>query len=90
MKGKRGKNEKSGQASLPGKPFESLLPEAQVNCRSLAGLLARFCAVRLPGFTQWQIAQHIHETYSSGDCSGIAPDSLFILGVVIGDWLTGD
>gem|GEM_PF-2444286 len=31
MKGKRGKNEKPPKAAMPGEPFESLLPEAQVN-----------------------------------------------------------
>ena len=49
MKGKREKERMATDNDLSNEPFESLLPEAQMNTGSLAGLLTRFSGVRLPG-----------------------------------------
>jgi len=55
------------------------LPEARWKRWCLAGLLARLGAECLPGCPVADCSDLFDKTYSSGDCPGFAPGSLFIL-----------
>jgi hypothetical protein len=94
MKGKRAKNEWAPRQECPANPFESLLPEARKNkqCRKDDLLMTQpswhWVTGRSSGSFQCGAPSRFKpvascsspfcETYSSGDCSGFTPDSLFI------------